>query len=169
MKNVKILQFFLKIYLCSMYCCYKSHQANPDWVTFMQQNVHFISHIPDTGWYFEHKGKKLLWHKCIGNDNNLIHTKQYNMYICSKWKNIAPFTPFFCLFLCLKQNCSSQKRSRRSVSQMEEKRKQAAVVSAGPLTVNMGVKSVHPSHCEFIWELLQINNFRQTAQITNNY
>ncbi|XP_035537038.1 uncharacterized protein LOC118342556 [Morone saxatilis] len=45
------------------------------------------------------------------------------------------------------KNCPSQQRSKRSVSQMDQRRKQAAVVSAGPLVVNKRGKSgVPPSY-----------------------
>ncbi|XP_041834102.1 uromodulin-like 1 [Melanotaenia boesemani] len=43
------------------------------------------------------------------------------------------------------KNCSNQQRSKRSANQMDGHGKRAAVVSAGPLVVNMRVKSVQPS------------------------
>ncbi|XP_021180623.2 uncharacterized protein LOC105937844 [Fundulus heteroclitus] len=43
------------------------------------------------------------------------------------------------------KNCASQERLKRSAGQTDRQEKQAAVVSAGPLTVNMGVKSINPS------------------------
>ncbi|XP_044042924.1 uncharacterized protein LOC122871633 [Siniperca chuatsi] len=45
------------------------------------------------------------------------------------------------------KNCTSQQRTKRSVSQMDRKGKQAAIVSAGPLVVNKRVRSgVGPSY-----------------------
>ncbi|XP_040886111.1 KRR1 small subunit processome component homolog isoform X2 [Toxotes jaculatrix] len=47
------------------------------------------------------------------------------------------------------KNCTNQLRTKRSVSQMDRKRKQAAVVSAGPVVVNSRVKSgVRPSNLD---------------------
>ncbi|XP_023205701.1 uncharacterized protein LOC111611806 isoform X1 [Xiphophorus maculatus] len=43
------------------------------------------------------------------------------------------------------RNCSIQQRPKRSAGQTDRQEKQAAVVSAGPLTVSMRVKSSHPS------------------------
>ncbi|MEQ2307951.1 hypothetical protein AMECASPLE_023287 [Ameca splendens] len=43
------------------------------------------------------------------------------------------------------QNCASQQRPKRSAGQTNRQEKQAAIVSAGPLTINMRVKSIHPS------------------------
>ncbi|XP_037552164.1 ZP domain-containing protein [Nematolebias whitei] len=51
--------------------------------------------------------------------------------------------------VCTK-NCSSQRRLKRLVSQMDGKEKQAAVVSAGPLTVSTRVKSIHPDSFEAV-------------------
>ncbi|KAK5607695.1 hypothetical protein CRENBAI_024056 [Crenichthys baileyi] len=44
------------------------------------------------------------------------------------------------------KNCARQQRPKRSAGQTNGQEKQAAVVSAGPLTINMRVKSIHPSH-----------------------
>ncbi|KAM6895803.1 uncharacterized protein FYW49_019685 [Xenentodon cancila] len=44
------------------------------------------------------------------------------------------------------KNCTSEQRFRRSLSQKDQKGKPAAVVSAGPLIVNMSVKLVQPSN-----------------------
>lgn len=51
--------------------------------------------------------------------------------------------------LILLQNCTSQERTKRSVSKLDRGRRRAGVVSAGPLIVNIR-KSVQPSNCEFI-------------------
>ncbi|XP_069013070.1 ZP domain-containing protein-like [Embiotoca jacksoni] len=82
--------------------------------------------------------------------NGLAQTTRFSIQMFHMPKELPLY--FHCLAnICghdedCTKNCNSQQRNKRSESQMDRKQKRAAVVSAGPLLVNMSAKSFRPSY-----------------------